>query len=100
MAILSGPKLLGNKRLKTQHFLGVSKWERLADGSVQVAHQIRVAHQRYEDDGLTVVANKGHGHGVTTHWYRKIQGAWKLEGSESKLEWFEYDLFGTLNPDA
>ncbi|CRG88298.1 hypothetical protein PISL3812_05327 [Talaromyces islandicus] len=97
--ILSSAKYLGSKRLKTQHLLGVSKWERLDDGSVKVAHQIRVAHQRYADDALSTVANKGHAHGVTTHWFRKIDGHWKLEGVAPKLEFFEYDLFGTLNPE-
>lgn len=99
VAILSGVSLLGRKRLKTQHFLGESKWERLNDGSVQVAHQIRVAHQFYVDDDLSAVAKKGHAHGVTTLWFRKVEGIWKLEGAASRLEWSEYDLFGTLNPE-
>ena len=67
---------------------------------VEVANQIRVAHQRYVDEDLTVVANKGHAHGVTKHWYRKIDGVWKLERVEPKLEFYEYDLLGTLNPDG
>jgi scytalone dehydratase len=98
VAILSDMKLLGSKRLKTQHLLGASKWERQGDGTVQVAHQIRVAHQRYVDEDLSAVANKGHAHGVTTHWFRKIEGTWKLEGVAPKLEFSEYDLFGTLSP--
>lgn len=97
--ILSGPKLLGSKRLKTQHFLGATKWERLDDGSIQVAHQIRVAHQRYADDDLSAVEKKGHAHGVTTIWFRKFEGIWKIEGVAPKLGWAEYDLFGTLNPE-
>ena len=96
--ILSGPKLLGDKRMKTQHLLGGAEWERLSDGTVHVSHQIRVAHQRYVNEDLAVVANKGHAHGVTEHWYRKIEGTWKLEGVRPKLEWFEHDLFGTLDP--
>jgi scytalone dehydratase len=100
VGILSSLQLLGSKRLKTQHFLGISHWERLDDGSVKVAHQIRVAHQRYVDDELSAVAKKGHAHGVTTHWFRKFDGAWKLEGVEPSLNWFEYDLFGALTPDA
>ena len=96
VAILASPKLLGNKRLKTQHQLGGSKWELLSDGSVLVSHQIRVAHQRYTDESLSEVANKGHAHGVTQHWCREIDGAWKLEGVASKLNFAEYDLFGTL----
>ena len=96
VAILTG--VIGDPRLKTQHFLGRAKWERLSDGSVQVSHQIRVAHQRYVNEDLAVVANKGHAHGVTQHWFRKIEGAWRLEGVRPLLGWTEYDLFGTLNP--
>jgi scytalone dehydratase len=98
VATLAGPTLLGDKTLKTQHLIGGAKWEVLSDGTVQVSHQIRVAHQRYTTEDLTVVANKGHAHGVTQHWFRKIDGFWKLEGVAPKLEFYEYDLFGTLNP--
>ncbi|UKZ94641.1 uncharacterized protein TrAFT101_009496 [Trichoderma asperellum] len=90
--------MIGDKRLKTQHLLGGSQWERLNDGAIRVAYQIRVAHQRYVDESLGRVANKGHGHGVTTHWYRKFNEVWKLEGVAPKLEWDEYDIFGTLAP--
>ncbi|TVY86692.1 Scytalone dehydratase, partial [Lachnellula willkommii] len=45
VAILADVKLLGDKRMKTQHLLGGAKWERLGDGTVQAWHQIRVAHQ-------------------------------------------------------
>lgn len=65
---------------------------------MQVDHQIRVAHQRYKDEGLTEVANKGHGHGVTQHVYKKIDGAWLIVRVAPSLNWFEYDLFGTLDP--
>lgn len=99
-AILSDLKLLGSRRLKTQHLLGGSKWERLDNGSILVAYQIRVAHQRYTDESLSEVAKKGHAHGVTQHWYRKIDGAWKLEGVAPTLNFAEYDLFGALSPEA
>ena len=99
VAIISDAKVIGNPRLKTQHFLGGAQWECLNDGTVQVWHQIRVAHQRYVDDDLAVVANKGHAHGATQHCYRKIDGTWKLEGVTPRLEWTEYDLYGTLNPE-
>jgi scytalone dehydratase len=98
VAIISDAKLLGDKRLKTQHLIGGSKWERSSDGTVQAWHQARVAHQRYTDEDLSVVANKGHAHAYVQHLYRKIDGTWKLEGVIPKLGWSEYDLFGTLNP--
>ncbi|KAK9776222.1 putative Scytalone dehydratase [Seiridium cardinale] len=91
-------KMIGDKKLRTQHFIGATKTECLDDGSVKVEHQIRVAHQRYENEDLgSAVTNKGHGHGVTTHWYKKFGCTWKIAGASSKLYWSEYDLFGTLN---
>ena len=84
--------------MKTQHLIGATKWESLSDGRVQVGLQIRVAHQRYADEDLSAVTNKGHGYGVTTHCYRKIGESWKIESCAPRLEWSEYDLFGTLNP--
>jgi scytalone dehydratase len=91
-------EVLGDKRLKTQHLLGGGKWELLNDGTVHVSHQIRVAHQRYSNEDLAVVINKGHSHGVTQYWFRKVDGVWKLAGVEPQVEFAEYDLFGTLNP--
>ncbi|KAK0759547.1 hypothetical protein N5P37_007735 [Trichoderma harzianum] len=90
--------MIGDKRLKTQHFLGAGQWELQKDGLVRVAWQIRAAHQRYADETLAEVINHGHGHGVTTHWYQKIDGVWKLEGVAPRLDFAEYDIFGTLAP--
>lgn len=90
--------MIGDKRLQTQHLLGGSKWLRLDDGTVQAWHQLRVAHQRYVDESLSAVVNKGHGHGVVQHMYQKIGGHWKLEGVVPDNKWSEYDLYGTLSP--
>jgi len=90
-------KALGNERLKTQHFLGKGKWERLSDDSVHVEHQIRAAHVLYVDENLMVEKNRGHGHGSMNHWFRKIDGIWKLEGVKPELVFAEHDLFGTVN---
>lgn len=90
--------MIGEKKLKTQHLMGAKKWTVLEDGSVEIWHQMRVAHQRYADDALTTVVNKGHAHGFVIHKYRKFDGTWKIEGVRPQLEWTEYDLFGTLNP--
>lgn len=91
-------EMIGDVRLKTQHFLGASKWVVLDDGSVQVDHQIRVAHQRYKNKDLAEVVNKGHAHGVTQHVYKKVNEAWLITRVAPSLNWFEHDLFGTLKP--
>ena len=97
-AILSGPRLLGPRRLKSQHLLGGAKWEQQRDGSITVTHQVHVLYQLYTDESLSEVANKGHAHGTVQHGFRKIDGAWKLNIVVPKLNRFEHDLFGTLNP--
>ena len=88
----SNPKVLGNPRLKTQHFVGgVSKWEKVSDTEITGRHQMRVAHQKYKDDKLTEVSIKGHAHGMATVWYRKVDGVWKFAGIEPGIRWSEYD---------
>ncbi|TQV90434.1 scytalone dehydratase [Cordyceps javanica] len=91
-------KTIGDKRLKTQHFMGAATWSWLGEGSIEVVHQMRVAHQRYTDEAIGEVLNKGHAHGFVFHQYKKCHGEWKIESVRPKLEWTEYDLFGTLRP--
>ncbi|KAF2479588.1 Scytalone dehydratase-domain-containing protein [Neohortaea acidophila] len=101
IAIHASPKVIGDPRVKTQHLVGVSRWSGVeADGSVRGSHQLRVAHQRYADEGLKEVVNKGHGYGVVHQSYAKVEGEWKITGNAPTVDWSEYDLFGTMNPDA
>lgn len=99
VAIIGDKKVIGDPRVKTQHLLGASHWGTSDDGDVVVKWQARVAHQRHAtEDIMSEVVNKGHGHGVVEHTYRKVDGAWKIVGVKPNVGWFEYDLFGTLNP--
>jgi scytalone dehydratase len=91
LAMASDPKVLGNKRLKTQHFVGVSKWVQTSETEMTGYHQMRVAHQKYTDETLAEVAVKGHAHGKGTVWYRKVDGVWKFAGIEPDIRWSEYD---------
>ncbi|KAI5922024.1 putative scytalone dehydratase [Camillea tinctor] len=92
LAMASDPKVLGNQRLKTQHFWGMSRWEKTGEAEITGFHQMRVAHQKYADDAMKEVAAKGHGHGKATIWYRKgVNGAWKFAGIEPDIRWSEYD---------
>jgi scytalone dehydratase len=88
----SDPKVLGDKRLKTQHFCGASKWEKVSDTEIIGYHQLRVPHQKYTDETLTTVAVKGHAHSSNTHWYKKIDGVWKFAGLCPNIRWCEYDF--------
>ena len=92
VGMASAPNFLGNPRLKTQHFIGASKWVQTSESEMTGYHQIRAAHQKYVDDALTEVAVKGHSHGKATVWYRKVDGVWKFGGIEPDIRWKEYDV--------
>ncbi|KAL4784955.1 histidine phosphatase superfamily [Aspergillus varians] len=50
--MISNPHFLGNPRIHTQHLIGVTKWEKVSETQILGHHQMRVAHQKYADDGL------------------------------------------------
>jgi scytalone dehydratase len=90
--MISDPQVLGDPLLKTQHFVGASKWEKVSDTEVVGVHQLRVPHQRYADETRTRVAVKGHAHSTNMHWYRKVEGEWKFAGLDPDIRWGEYDF--------
>lgn len=92
IAMISSPSVLGDPLLKTQHFIGGTKWERISETEVVGVHQLRVPHQRYTDATRSTVAVKGHAHSTNTHWYRKIDGAWRFAGLSPEIRWSEYDF--------
>ncbi|KAH9921544.1 Scytalone dehydratase [Epithele typhae] len=92
VAMISSPQVIGDRQLQTQHFIGASKWTRTSDTEVTGVHQLRVPHQRYTDETHTAVAVKGHAHGISTNWYKKIDGEWKLAGVCPEVRWTEYDF--------
>jgi len=88
----SDPKVLGDKRLMTQHFIGGTKWEKVSDDEIIGYHQLRVPHQKYSDETRQHVAVKGHAHSYNTHWYKKVNGVWKFAGLNPDIRWAEYDF--------
>lgn len=47
------------------------------------SHQLRAAHQRYTGADKKEVEAKGHGHALIGHYYKKVDGEWKLAGLET-----------------
>ena len=92
VAMASDPHVLGDPLLKTQHFIGSSKWEKVSDTEAIGWHQLRVPHQRYTDESKTEIAVKGHAHGTNQHWYRKVDGVWKFAGLAPEIKWGEFDF--------
>ena len=89
VAMASNEKFLGNRRIKTQHFIGAGKWVHTGEGEITGYHQMRVAHQKYKDDKLTAVLCSGHAHGKATVQYRKVGGVWKFAGLGPDIRWTE-----------
>ena len=92
VAMASDPNVLGDPSLKTQHFCGGTKWEKVSDTEIIGYHQLRVPHQKYTDRSLTTVAVKGHAHSSNKHWYKKVDGVWRFAGLSPDIRWFEYDF--------
>ena len=90
--IMSHVGFVGDPLVHTQHHIGASKWRKIADDYVIGHHQLRAAHQRYTSLDLKVVENKGHGHALVQHHYRKVHGEWKLAGLRPTVRWNEYEF--------
>ena len=88
----SNPNVLGDPSLKTQHFIGGTRWEKVSYTDAIGYHQLRVPHQKYTDASCKQVAVKGHAHSFNKHWYKKIDGVWKFAGLAPEIRWFEYDF--------
>lgn len=92
VGLVSSEKFLGNERIKTQHFIGASKYVQIESGEIHGFHQMRVAHHKYTDAQLSEVKYKGHAHGKATTRYRLVDGVWKFAGLAPDVRWGEHDL--------
>ncbi|KAL9623935.1 MAG: hypothetical protein Q9160_001927 [Pyrenula sp. 1 TL-2023] len=88
----SSPNVLGDPLLRTQHFIGGTKWEKASDDEVIGWHQLRVPHVRFSDATLKTEVAKGHAHSANQHWYKKVDGVWKFAGLRPDIRWAEHDF--------
>nr|ALR81979.1 scytalone dehydratase [Scleromitrula shiraiana] len=91
MAMVTDPEFLGDPCVKTQHLLGASQWKKISDDYVIGYHQLRAAHQVYEEPELKNIKLKGHSHATNEHYYRKVDGVWKFAGLKPTVRWNEGD---------
>lgn len=99
VAMMSSEAFLGDPLVKTQHLMGARRLEYISETEVIGHHQIRAAHLRYDPNGQTIETH-GHGHSFINHWYRKINGVWKLSGVRPKIYFNEGEfdkIFVKLN---
>lgn len=93
----SNAHFLGNRRIKTQHFIGAGKWEHTSQNEIVSFVQMRVAHQKYKDDELKEVLCTGHAHGKATVRFQQLDGTWKFAGLTPDIRWAENEyerIFG------
>nr|POE70859.1 scytalone dehydratase-like protein mdpb [Quercus suber] len=88
----SSPHFLGNPLLRTQHLIGLGKWSKDSADEIVAVLQLRVAHQKYQDDSMKEVSAKGHDHGTGTVWFKCIDGEWKFAGVRPNSRWAEFDM--------
>ncbi|CAG8979509.1 hypothetical protein HYALB_00004961 [Hymenoscyphus albidus] len=92
MTMITDDGFLGDPCVKTQHLLGATRWVKVSDTEVIGHHQLRAAHQVYEDASLTKVKLRGHSHATNEHYYRKVDGMWKFAGLKPKVRWNEHQF--------
>lgn len=110
ISIMSNVGFVGDPLVHTQHHIGASKWQKLSEDEIIGHHQLRAAHQRYKSADLKIVENRGHGHAIIKHYYRKIytpdrekaaeegQGVgagdweWKLAGLRPTVRWNDFEF--------
>ncbi|KAF2483503.1 Scytalone dehydratase [Neohortaea acidophila] len=92
LKMASDPLVLGNPLLRTQHFIGGTKWERVNDEEIIGYHQLWVPHQVYKDASLQEVAIRGYAHSFNLHWYKKVAGVWKFAGLCPDIRWTEFEF--------
>jgi scytalone dehydratase len=89
--MMKNPLFLGDKNIDSQHLLGLSKWRKSSDTEIVSQHQSRAAHMRW-NEGRGSIAAKGHGHGLVTMFYKKIDGEWKWGGIATKVDFNEHEF--------
>lgn len=92
LRMVSDPGFLGDPLVKTQHLLGQTWWERISEDEVIGHHQLRAAHNRFTDLTFQRVDRRGHGQASNEHFYKRIDGVWKLSGIRPNPRWNEYDF--------
>ena len=90
--VMSQIGFVGDPLVHTQHHIGASKWVKISDDEAIGHHQLRAAHQRYTAADRKTVENKGHGHAMVKHFYRKVDGEWKLAGLRPTVRWNEFEF--------
>lgn len=92
IANISRRDRLGDPVLKTQHFLGASKWEQTSDTEIIGHHQLIASHLQYIDETFRTPRYEGVAHGTNVFKYKKLGDQWKLAGMLIYKRWMVGDV--------
>lgn len=95
LAMMSSPGFLGDPLIRTQHFIGATKWRKFGSDRIEGYHQIRSTHHRFDTvpvgdnaEGQTApVAAKAHV--LATITYVSVNGEWKWGGIKTDIRWHD-----------
>lgn len=75
------------------HHIGGSKYDRTGPSTVTGYHQVRTEYKRYKTLEKKEVEATGQGLTLMIHWYKKIDGEWKLTGTRpgGRMNDFNFD---------
>ena len=76
VSFISSPHLLGKSNVKTHHFLGAHRFEKLGDKIIGF-YQIRAFHAKMDGE---ICMGEAVGSNILEHTYAKIGDQWKLVG--------------------
>ncbi len=93
VSMISDHGFLGDPLLQTQHLIGMSKWEKVADDFIIGHHQVRSGNLRYTGESRQKEEMRGHSHASNELYYRKMpNGTWKFAGLKPFIRWNEHDF--------
>lgn len=93
--MVSSSGFLGDQLIRTQHFIGASKWRKVNDNLIMGHHQIRSTHHRFAEPIVNDNAEgvdapiKAKSHVMAMITYVRIDGMWKWSGIETDIRWHD-----------
>jgi scytalone dehydratase len=93
--MMSSPGFLGDPLIRTQHFVGATKWRKVDVDRIEGHHQIRSTHHRFDTPPVgdnsegkrSSVAAKSHVLAIIT--YVCVNGEWKWGGIKTDIRWHD-----------
>ncbi|RMZ79468.1 hypothetical protein DV738_g3414, partial [Chaetothyriales sp. CBS 135597] len=71
-------RYLQDNNIKTRHFIGASKYQKVAHDEIVGWHQVGVLQYQFTDSTMSIPSGEVRTHTNNKFWYKKINGSWKI----------------------